>query len=89
MFGFGKSKTEKLVLKIERLMITMESAYDQGNYDVARLAVMEQERLWARLYPISEWSEEQIHEFLMKRNLVRGVRDEAYRDEIARALCVV
>jgi hypothetical protein len=88
MFGFGKSKTEKTVLKLERVMMAIEDAYEKGKYDIARAGVHEQTRVLRWLHIDGEWSEEQIGKFLEERGLVRSVSDEEYCSEIAMKLQV-
>lgn len=89
MFGFGKSKTEKMVLKLERVMMAIESAYEKGKLDAARFGVNEQMRILNWLQSEGEWSEDQVRQYLEKRGLVRAVSDESYRDEIVERLMVL
>ena len=81
MFGLGRTKTEKMVLKLERVMMAIEAAYDKGKYDVARFGVQEELRILRWLHLDGGWSEVQIDKYLESRGLVRTIRDEAYREK--------
>ena len=67
-------------------MITIESAFERGDYDAARLAVGEQFNVLRGLHDDGQWTEEQIHEFLSERGLVRSINDLAYQQRIGAAL---
>lgn len=78
MFGFGKSKSEKLALKVERLMITMEAAANQGKWNVAVYVSQEQTRALRELHELGDWSEQKLTAFLRKRGLVKSLIDDDY-----------
>ena len=88
MFGIGKTKTEKMVLKLERVMMSIESAYEKEKYDIARFGVQNQLSILHWLNLEGEWSEERVTRYLKERGLVRSISDEAYCNEIAEKLMV-
>lgn len=88
MFGFGKTKTEKMVLELEKAMMSIETAYEKGEYDVAHTGVAKQQYILRWLHLNGKWSDEQVTKYLEERGLVRSVSDEEYRNEIALKLMV-
>jgi hypothetical protein len=88
MFGLFKSKTEKMVLKLERIMMAIEHFYEKGKYDTARQAVSEQLEVLKWLHYDGDWPEDKVSKFLVERGLVRSISDEKYREEIAERLMV-
>jgi hypothetical protein len=89
MFGLFKSKTEKMVMKLERQIMAVEHFYDRGKYDVARQAVYEQLQTLKWLHQNGDWSEDKINRYLFDRGLVRSARDAKYQDEITSKLMVL
>lgn len=89
MFGLFKSKTERMVLKLERLMIAVEHFYEKGKYDKARIAAGLQTQLIKRIHYDGDWSEEKIMLFLTERGLVRYINDEKYSGEMMAKLMTV
>lgn len=83
MFGFGKSKTEKMVMELETVMLSIEAAYDKGEYDVAHVGRQKELYILRWLNLNGTWSEERVTKYLEERGLVRSIRDQAYRNEIA------
>jgi hypothetical protein len=83
MFGFGKTKTEQMVLKLEEVMMSIEAAYDKGDYHLAHIGAHEKQCILLWLNLNGKWSEERITKYLQERGLVRSVRNEAYNNEIA------
>ena len=88
MFGLFKNKTERMVLKLERLMMAIEHFYEKGKYDTARQAVREQHQVLKWLHYDGDWPEEKINQFLAERGLIRSITDEKYRGEITAKLMV-
>ena len=78
MFGFGKSKSEKLALKIESLMITMEAAADQGKWNVVVYISQQQVKVLRDIRELDEWSEERLDAYLRKRGMVKSLIDDNY-----------
>lgn len=89
MFGFGKSKTEKMVLKLERLMMIVENAYNKGKFDCARYGIQRQHEVLRWLNIEGEWPEEKVVEYIRNRGLVRSISDEAYMEEMSEKLMVL
>ena len=89
MICFGKSKTEKMIMKLERVMMSVEMAYDKGKYDVARYAAREELKILRWLHEKGEWTEEKVTACLADRGLVRSITDEKYRDEISDKLMLI
>ncbi|MBD8525376.1 hypothetical protein [Pseudomarimonas arenosa] len=86
MIGLSRSKTELLVLRLEQVMMRVESAFERGDYEAARSAVRNQLEVLHSLHDEGEWSEEQIHRYLAERGLVRSIRDHNYQERIGAAL---
>lgn len=82
MTGSGKSKTEKLVLKLERMTMALESTIEAGQRDAAQTAMNEQLQVLQWLHNHGGWSEQQIDDYLTKRGLLRSLFDEKYRAEL-------
>ncbi len=88
MFGFGKSRTEKMVMELEAVMMSIEAAFDKGEYDLAHTGVHKQQWIMRWLNLNGKWSDERVTEYLKRRGHVRSLSDEAYRNEIALKLMV-
>jgi hypothetical protein len=88
MLGFSKTKTEKMVLELETVMMSIEAAYDNGEYDVVHIGRHKQLYIlrWLNLH--GKWSDERVTKYLEERGLVRSVCDEAYSNEVALKLMV-
>ena len=80
MFGIGKSKSEKLALRLERYMMSMEMAADKGRWDAAVYASRQMLPLLREIHLQNEWTDGALEEFLRKRGLVRQLVDEDYSD---------
>lgn len=80
MFGFGKSKSEKIALKIERILMSMEAAADKGRWDTAVYCSQQLNQSLRKLNLETDWTERDLTEFLVKRNLVKQVKDPNYKE---------
>lgn len=91
MFGFGKSKSEKLALKVESLMITIEAAANQGKWNVVVYVSQEQTRALREFRNLGEWSDQKLTDFLKKRGLVKSLIDDDYASWLRKnmLLCIV
>lgn len=83
MFGLGKSKTQKMVEKLERRMIATEDAYKAGKLDVARHGSTEELKIMRWLNMEGEWSEREIDDFLRNRGLVQRVNDGNFHERMS------
>ena len=77
MFGFFRPKAERLALRIERLYMSAEMAFDRGKHDTARLAVHQMLPTLKALH-YEGWSESQLNDFLRERGLCRSFIDKEY-----------
>lgn len=86
MFGFGRSQTEKMLMKFERNLMAMEKAYMAGKPEVARAGIQRHTEMirWFNLE--SDWSQEEIADWLNERGLVRSFRDDQFLKEMQEAL---
>lgn len=72
-----------MVMELETVMLSIEAAYDEGEYDVAHIGRQKELYILRWLNLNGTWSDERVMKYLEERGLVRSVRDEAYRNEIA------
>lgn len=84
MFGFGKSKSEKLAVKIESLMIIMESAADREKWNLVVYISQQKAKTLQEFHDLDEWSEERLVSYLKKRGLVKSLIDDNYASWIQR-----
>ena len=85
MFGMFKPKAEKIALKIERLLMVQEAAYESeawGSFIIAGKKVLP---LLNEFQHDGSWSEEQFNTFLEERGLVKSMTVPGYREKMIKA----
>lgn len=85
MFGLFRSRKQKLALKLERLLMTQESAYEKGAWSVFVYAGQQVSPLLRRINQETDWTEQELEEFLRKRGLVKSLTVSGYQDKMTEA----
>jgi len=75
VFGLFKTKEQKFLEKLERIMMTMEAAARADKLDVLWYATREQIKMLRNLHDIGV-SQLNADNFLRSRNLVKSLSDE-------------
>jgi len=85
VFGLFRPKGERLALKVERLFMTAEMAFDRGKLETAALALL-------RLTPVLRdlhyegWDEAKLDQFLRARGLCKRYVDTDYHKRMRDAV---
>ncbi len=85
MIRFLTDKNYRKALKLERMMMVMEDAFEKGEYAILRRGIHEQEKVLRWLNLEGDWSEEKLYAFLSSRGMLRSINDEDYRDRMSQA----
>lgn len=85
MFGLFRPKAERLALKIERLFMSAEMAFDRGKLETAAVALIRLEPVLRELH-YEGWDETKLEAFLRKRALSKSHVDDAYYKRMTAAV---
>jgi hypothetical protein len=85
MFGLFRPRAEKLALKVERLIMSAEMAFDRGKVDTAAAAYQVMLPVLRNLHH-EGWSEQRLFDFLRERGLCKSTLDKAYEARMRSAI---
>lgn len=80
---FSKSRTERMVLKLERIMMNVEAATLKNDREFAIYNAVKIEKVMHWLNVEGDWDSGRVMGFIESRGLVRYVHDEGLRDRIS------
>lgn len=86
VFNGHKSKTERMVLKLERTMMAMLAAAQADDLAALHSYGRQQLGVLRWLQAEGKWSEEQVYRFLEQRGLVRQFTDPQVETLLAQAM---
>lgn len=88
MFGLFGTPESRLISKIERNMMALESAANSGAWEAASMFASRQTQLLSQLQQVApdDEIEARLAKHLTKTGLVRSCRDEPYRQWILEEL---
>lgn len=81
MFGLFKSKTERVVIHLERVMNLMETAAMMGELKTLHSLTRDQVQLlgWLNMNGSDDWDEERVNAYIISKGRVRSLTDPKMR----------